>query len=82
MKRYIHSADSLTNLRQYFPKKYLKHIEEFDIQNDFDNRSNRTVYRYYAYFDDGSSISAIGLPAFQRAVRQSIDSMYKDARNE
>lgn len=76
MKRYIHASDSLTSLRQYFPKRYLKHVEEFDIQADFDNKRNRTVQRYYAYLDDGDSVSAIGLPAFQKAVRDAIDTKY------
>ena len=76
MKRWIHASDTIDdeyNLKQYFPKKYQKYVTEFNMEPDFDNRSGRTVHRYSAYFLDGDSVSAIGIPNFQRAVRQTID---------
>ena len=75
MKRYIKSSSTIDdeyNLSQYFPKKILQYVKEFDMQPDFDNRSGRTVHRYYAYLTNGDSVSDIGLSSFITTVRNKI----------
>ena len=61
------------NVKQYLPKRCISQIDEIDMVPDFDNRSGRTVHRYYAYFKDGSEVTEVGLSGFIKAVKDHVD---------
>ena len=60
------------NVARYIPKKYQQDIELIEMELDFDNSTNRTVYHYFVYFTNGEKINAIGIKGILEKIKQKV----------
>lgn len=64
------------NVARYIPKKYQQDIELIEMELDFDNSTNRTVYYYFVYFTNGEKINAIGIKGILEKIKQKVRNEY------
>lgn len=81
IKKWIHSSTDLKddyNVSRYLPKFCLLFINEIEVEPDFDYDKNRSVNHYIAYLNDGGTVSANGIDAFVKAIKNYV----KDIRDD
>ena len=69
------------NVARYIPKKYQNDISAIEMELDFDNGAFRTVHRYYVYYNNGESISAIGIKNIVKKIKERVKNIVKDCDN-
>ena len=60
------------NVARYIPKKYHGNIEAIEMELDFDNKKNRTVYHYFVYFKDNEKTDGIGIKETIKKIREKL----------